>query len=57
MLLLMIKIINNYEENFNDYTQNNAVTITMVLQLFNDGYFKTKCKLFNGTYCIVKCES
>ena len=50
-LYLMIKVINTYEDSFNDHTRNYAVTITMVLH-FNDGYFETKCKLFNGTYCI-----
>ena len=41
----MINIINTYEDSFNDHTRNNTVTITMVLQSFNDGYFETKCKL------------
>ena len=48
----MIKIIDTYEDSFNDHTRNNAVIITMVLQSFNDGYFEMRCKLFNGTYCI-----
>ena len=41
----MIKIIDTYEDSFNDHTQNNVVIITMVLQSFNDGYFETRCKL------------